>query len=283
MSPAAVVESAPAAGAAPLELIAGTVVSGLLIGSLFALGLLHQSGRTGLIDRAGATAARLTGLPARVALPGAIALPAFLLAGVGFVWDVSLHVTQGRDSGPFGTPAHYLMLAGIYGFVAAGWLAVCMPRGERRPGWVRVAGWYAPPAAVAMLVAAVFSMSGFPLDDLWHVLFGQDVTLWGPTHLMMICGGLFHFFALIVLVHGARPRRAFPLAPAGGRDRAHRPHRGLPAGVRLRLPAVPAALPPGADRVDRVGRAGGGAARDGPRRRAGRPRLRAAACSRSSR
>ena len=34
-----------------------------------------------------------------------------------------------------------------------------------------------------------FALTGFPLDDLWHRLFGQDVTLWGPTHLMLIGGG----------------------------------------------------------------------------------------------
>jgi hypothetical protein len=33
-----------------------------------------------------------------------------------------------------------------------------------------------------------FALLGFPLDDLWHRLFGQDVTLWGPTHLMLIGG-----------------------------------------------------------------------------------------------
>ena len=33
-----------------------------------------------------------------------------------------------------------------------------------------------------------FALAGFPLDDIWHRLFGQDVTLWGPTHLMLIGG-----------------------------------------------------------------------------------------------
>ena len=33
-----------------------------------------------------------------------------------------------------------------------------------------------------------FALLGFPLDDMWHRLFGQDVTLWGPTHLMLFGG-----------------------------------------------------------------------------------------------
>ena len=39
-----------------------------------------------------------------------------------------------------------------------------------------------------MAAAGGFALIGFPLDDLWHRLFGQDVTLWGPTHLMLIGG-----------------------------------------------------------------------------------------------
>jgi hypothetical protein len=47
-------------------------------------------------------------------------------------------------------------------------------------------------------------MLGFPMDDVWHRLFGQDVTLWGPTHQMMICGGVLNFFALMMLVREGR-------------------------------------------------------------------------------
>ena len=43
-------------------------------------------------------------------------------------------------------------------------------------------------------------MIGFPLDDVWHRLFGQDVTLWGPTHLMLI-GGAGLSTAGIILLH----------------------------------------------------------------------------------
>ena len=39
-----------------------------------------------------------------------------------------------------------------------------------------------------MAACGAFALLGFPLDDMWHRLFGQDVTLWGPTHLMLIGG-----------------------------------------------------------------------------------------------
>lgn len=198
------VDGAPAGGAAVTDVIAGTVVSMTILAVLLVVGLRHRAGHP-LLENLARPLTRFTGLPAWSVLPMAVAVGGFVLAGVGFVWDVALHIGQGRDTGPFGTPAHFLILAGIYGFVAAAWLAVAMPVGERRPSWIRITRtWYVPPAAIAMLVTAFFSMSGFPLDDLWHNLFGQDVTLWGPTHLMMITGGVFLFFGLTMLVREGR-------------------------------------------------------------------------------
>lgn len=204
LAAAPAVDGAPAGGAALGQIVIGTAVSMSILAALFVLGLRHRAGHQTL-NRAAAPLTRFTGLPAWSVLPMAVAVGGFVLAGVGFVWDVSLHIGQGRDTGPFGTPAHYLILAGIYGFVAAAWFAVAMPVGERRPSWIRITRqWYVPPAAIAMLATSFFSMSGFPLDDVWHNLFGQDVTLWGPTHLMMITGGLFLFFALALLVREGR-------------------------------------------------------------------------------
>jgi hypothetical protein len=52
-----------------------------------------------------------------------------------------------------------------------------------------------------------FSLLGFPLDDMWHRLFGQDVTLWGPTHLMLFGGaGLTLIGQAILLAEGMRFR-----------------------------------------------------------------------------
>src|SRR6201998_2711280 len=48
-------------------------------------------------------------------------------------------------------------------------------------------------------------MSGFPLDDIWHRIFGQDVTLWGPTHLMMIGAACVSLFAVLMLEREGGP------------------------------------------------------------------------------
>ena len=44
------------------------------------------------------------------------------------------------------------------------------------------------PGGIVMLVCGGVALLGFPLDAFWHALFGEDVTLWGPTHLFMIGG-----------------------------------------------------------------------------------------------
>ena len=108
----------------------------------------------------------------------------------GMYWDISLHIDQGRDAGPLANPAHYFILVGLFGIFAAGFLADLPARGQaqplrraHRPGLVR-----ARRRNRAALCAARSRCMGFPLDDVWHRIFGQDVTLWGPTHLMLIGG-----------------------------------------------------------------------------------------------
>ena len=71
-----------------------------------------------------------------------------------------------------------------------------------------------------MLICAcgAFSLIGFPLDDVWHRLFGQDVTLWGPTHLMLIGGAAMTLVGIaVLLVEGARAVGADRVADARGR------------------------------------------------------------------
>ncbi len=133
---------------------------------------------------------------------------ALLVAVIGMYWDISLHIDNGRDPGPLANPAHYLILFGLFGVFVAGLLGMALPEPGKKPSAtaVRLTGdWYAPLGAVLMTACAGFALSGFPLDDVWHRLFGQDVTLWGPTHLMLIGGAsLATLAAAILIAEGAR-------------------------------------------------------------------------------
>ena len=67
---------------------------------------------------------------------------------------------------------------------------MALSRGRPSDAAVHVGdGWWAPAGGLMIAACGAFALAGFPLDDLWHRLFGQDVTLWGPTHLMLIGGG----------------------------------------------------------------------------------------------
>ena len=131
------------------------------------------------------------------------------VAVLGMYWDISIHLDEGRDEGPLANAAHYFILVGLFGIFFAGLLSMTLPK-EGRPSApaIKIAGdWYAPLGGVLMLVSSSFALGAFPLDDVWHRLFGQDVTLWGPTHLLLIGGaGLATVGALILLSEGISAR-----------------------------------------------------------------------------
>ena len=204
----------PAGGAAIGEVVLAT--GGALVATtlLFALGLGHRAGKTQLLERASTYAGRVGGLPPWVALPSAIGTASLITALLGMYWDISLHIDQGRDPGPLANPAHYLILFGLFGIFAAGFLSMCIPKEKPAPTAIKLfEGWYAPLGGVLMAAAGGFALIGFPLDDVWHRLFGQDVTLWGPTHLMLIGGASISLIGQgILLAEGTRSR-------PGGRER----------------------------------------------------------------
>ena len=92
-----------------------------------------QPASTQLLERWSGFAARVGGLPKWVALPSAIGTGSLITALLGMYWDISLHIDQGRDAGPLANPAHYLILFGLFGIFAAGFLAMCHPEGEAVP------------------------------------------------------------------------------------------------------------------------------------------------------
>jgi hypothetical protein len=200
--------SEPAGGAALDQVAIATgmasVATAVLIFGIFG----YRNGKGGPLRRLAAFSERVSGLPAWAALPAGLAGGSLLVALLGMYWDISLHIDQGRDPGPLANPAHYLILVGLYGVFAAGCLALALP--EEKPGdaAIRITrDWYVPVGGVLTAACGGFALLGFPLDDVWHRLFGQDVTLWGPTHLMLFGGaGLSLIGQAILLAEGMRFR-----------------------------------------------------------------------------
>jgi hypothetical protein len=201
-------DAKPAGGAALDQILIANAMAIVASGTLLWLVLGHRSGRLPHLARAAKLAERTSGLPGWAALPLGVATVSLLVALLGMYWDISLHIDDGRDPGPLANPAHYLILAGLFGIFCAGFLAMALPRGRPSATAVRInRGWYAPLGGVLITACAGFALLGFPLDDLWHRLFGQDVTLWGPTHLMLFGGASLALVgAAVLIVEGLRAR-----------------------------------------------------------------------------
>jgi hypothetical protein len=201
----------PAGGAALGQVLIASGAAAVLTAGLLVLGVGHRTGRIRLLDRLAAWSERGLGggLPGWAALPSLVSLISLVTALLGMYWDISLHISRGRDVGPLANIAHYPILIGLFGIFTAGVLAVVLPKGER-PGAAAVRitrDWYAPAGGVLLAGAGFYALLGFPLDDVWHRIFGQDVTLWGPTHLMLIGGAGLSLVALMVLEREGRASR----------------------------------------------------------------------------
>ena len=214
---AASAASEPAGGAELSQVAIATVGAMLATGVLLYVVIGHRWGRVPLLKHLSAFSERVSGLPGWAGIPLALGGGALLVALLGMYWDISLHIDDGRDAGPLANPAHYLILAGLFGIFAAGVLSIGLPVDEKPgPAAVKISdGWYAPVGGVLIAACGAFSLIAFPLDDFWHRLFGQDVTLWGPTHLMLIGGaGMTLVGQAILLSEGMRARKgAVPGAP----------------------------------------------------------------------
>ena len=199
----------PAGGAATSDVIYATagavVVTILLMGPI----LLYKQGRFPLLGRLSGLAERVTGLPGWAALPGTFLAVTLLIAVFGMYWDISLHIDQGRDPGPLANPAHYFILAGLFGVLLAGVLGLALSDKPTRTSIQIAPGWHAPIGALMIAICGASSLAAFPLDDIWHRIFGQDVTLWGPTHLMLIGGASLSVLGAWALhVEGDEERKA---------------------------------------------------------------------------
>ena len=197
-----------AAGAAIEDLIPATIVALVALAAVGAFAWAHRSGRTKVLTRLGDFSERVSGLPGWASLPLAIAGGALLVAFFGFYWDVATHIDNGRDPGPFANPSHFLIIGGLAGIALAGAVSVLLGRDADKSAVRLREGWYAPVGGLLLLLCGGIAVMGFPLDDVWHRLFGQDVTLWSPTHIQMVGGASLSTLALWVLfVEGKRARK----------------------------------------------------------------------------
>ncbi|HEV3125047.1 MAG TPA: hypothetical protein VG266_10770, partial [Candidatus Dormibacteraeota bacterium] len=146
-----------------------------------------RRGVAALWMRAATSLRRVSPLPAWATGGILVGLWALTVAVIGFFWDVAWHIDLGRDRELFTVP-HTLILMGLMGIGVAGLASIGLATVEDAPGARRVWRLRLPMSAVALGVLSGGAAVGFPLDDLWHRTYGIDVTMWSPTHLLMIGG-----------------------------------------------------------------------------------------------
>src|SRR5439155_1370219 len=124
----------------------------------------------------------------------------------GVQWDIQWHTVIGRDS--FWIPPHVMTYAGVVVMVM---LSFGVLAGMTlRPSWrvddvVRVLGlagtrgFHLAAGGIALTVLAA------PIDDLWHRLFGIDVTLWSPPHLLGLLGAAINTLGCFVIAREVYP------------------------------------------------------------------------------
>ena len=148
-------------------------------------------------------------------------LAAKLVGGWGVGWDIRWHLLIGRDS--FWIAPHVIAYAAVSAtaMISLGVLALETWRTRR-----------GTPPADAVSMVGLSGTRGFhlawwgisiaslaaPIDDLWHRLFGIDVTLWSPPHLLALVGSQVSNLGIVLIaleVYDEGARRWAALAAGG--------------------------------------------------------------------
>jgi hypothetical protein len=126
-----------------------------------------------------------------------IILCLLLFGELGLAWDRRWHDYLGRDQ--FWIPPHLMMYTaiGCTGLIA---LFVVLLETRRyyhkKPGvddntTIGILGYFHAPLGFTMLgFGALTDLIAAPFDNYWHQLYGIDVTLWSPFHLMGVFGAI---------------------------------------------------------------------------------------------
>ena len=109
----------------------------------------------------------------------------------GTSWDIQWHSYIGRDRTLI--PPHIMMLSGVALSGFSGLLIVLIESwwGRHNKDITRYSSRFseifvAPLGAYIVGYAALLAAVAFPLDAYWHTLYGIDVAIWAPFHIMFV-------------------------------------------------------------------------------------------------
>jgi len=148
-------------------------------------------------------------------------LAAKLVGGWGVGWDIRWHLLIGRDS--FWIAPHVMAYAAVAAtaMISLGVLALETWRTRRRappPDAVTVVGFAGTRGFHLAWWGIAIAILAAPIDDLWHRLFGIDVTLWSLPHLLALAGSQVSNLGIVLIaleVYDEGGRRWAALAAGG--------------------------------------------------------------------
>jgi hypothetical protein len=182
-------------------------VFAVVVVALFALGRPAERPWPVLqpLSRIPAGLTRITGVPGWAAVAIGMALFGLLVAGQGFYSDVSWHIALGRDEELLTAP-HAGILLGLVMILGGAVLGTVVATFDGIDG-IRLGALRIPRSLLPLWALGLGAVAGFPLDEVWHLAYGVDVTMWSPTHMLMILGATFTGLAawLILAESGVRP------------------------------------------------------------------------------
>lgn len=126
--------------------------------------------------------------------------------GLGAIWDREWHAYVGRDQ--FWTPPHTLIYSCVSGVGLMALALVLVETFRYRRGvagvddtsTVRIFRFFAAPLGFVITgFGALLALIAAPLDNYWHELYGIDVALWAPFHLMGITGGMIGILGIVYI------------------------------------------------------------------------------------
>ena len=119
--------------------------------------------------------------------PALFASLASFCSVVGLYWDVSWHVSVGRDSF-FTYPHAVIYLGGVSAGIAGAWLFARSTFGAGRSEGVTVWGMRGPVGGFAIGWGALTMLAAAPFDDFWHAAYGIDARVLSPPHVCLDIG-----------------------------------------------------------------------------------------------
>src|SRR4051812_28787135 len=115
---------------------------------------------------------------------------AALCVMVGVYWDITWHMSIGRDS--FWTPAHLLIqTGGLIAGLTSGFVALkstFWPSERDVATGVRLWGFRAPLGAWVCIWGCFAMLASAPFDNWWHDAYGLDVKIVSPPHTVLAWG-----------------------------------------------------------------------------------------------